>query len=269
MRRNRLAVVLSLCQFGQGCHSDFLNLGLFADPEKSVRVEIETDDQERNLPCRVVFWPDEKTRNVLWRAQFEEGFCDRKAEETRNVLNAKGWACSTQPLDGKYAERIYVTASWRCIKQQQLATNKTENGPPIPQARPKQRGETRDFFDDPKLEAAVRSDLSSTIQKVAGQSTLSAVSRGDIDGNGLNDAIVVLTNRNNQGRKNHLVMAYLGDGEAYNLTDIHVTPGNRTGPNDDLIVAIDEGLIELSICCAPEFRPILLAFRDRELVVSR
>ncbi|MGI9494271.1 MAG: hypothetical protein ACR2QF_17910 [Geminicoccaceae bacterium] len=114
------------------------------------------------------------------------------------------------------------------------------------------------------------------MKKVAGQSTISAAAQGDLDGDGLSDAIVVLTNRSDQGLENHLVMAYLGDGQSYNLTDIQVAQGQITQRQvtkepeaelrDHLVVDIDEGLIELSVCCAQNVRPIFLAFRDRELV---
>ena len=187
------------------------------------------------------------------------------------MLNTKGWACGRTPHDPERTGKANVKAAWRCVRQQRSAGDEIKTWPPIPEVRPRNRRDADNLFVDPALEAAVRRDLASTIRKMAGQSAISAVAQGDLDGNRLGDAIVVLTNRNDQGRETHLVMAYLGDGESYNLTDIQVTqvqeaPEDRTALRDHLVVDINEGLIKLSVCCDDDVRPVLLAFRDRELV---
>lgn len=272
LRYGVLIVVLLLCQFVQGCHPVFSTSDAGTKPQlhdQVPRIEIETDGKESDLPCRVVFRRDENSRKILWEARFEQGFCARKAEETRNVLRVRGWDClSVEPVD-RDGDIRHVAAAWRCLQQEQQAVVETTSRLPIPEPRPPMDQGFNDHRIDAALKMAVEDDLSNSILRIAGQSTISAVAQGDLDGNGSNDAVIVLTNSNNQGRKHLLLMAYLGDGQSYSLTDTYIAPIKPSWENGDAVVAINEGVIELSVCCPRTDRPTLLSLRGRKLTFDR
>lgn len=105
-------------------------------------LEIEIDDPERGLPCRVIYRPDSDTRDVIWQARFEEGFCHRKAKETRLILESRGWICATErPKDQARLDRSgrvqTVVAVWRCEQGLEAKSVERDPGPPLPAARPR------------------------------------------------------------------------------------------------------------------------------------
>jgi hypothetical protein len=61
------------------------------------RVEIAAQDQNRGVPCEVVYWKDTErpgVRTVLWSAETDADFCARKAEELVDTLEGGGWSCA-------------------------------------------------------------------------------------------------------------------------------------------------------------------------------
>lgn len=67
--------------------------------ERSIEVVYETPGEP--VPCRVVY--DKLTqgeRKVPWRADHEEGFCEARARELVEKLEADGWACTDPPVEG-------------------------------------------------------------------------------------------------------------------------------------------------------------------------
>lgn len=64
------------------------------DALDKVRIRIEVDDQQTGLPCRVLFESSPTDRQVLWRAQRDAGFCERKMQNLLTWFTKEGWRCS-------------------------------------------------------------------------------------------------------------------------------------------------------------------------------
>jgi hypothetical protein len=72
------------------------------------RVEIAAQDQNRGVPCEVVYWKDTErpgVRTVLWSAETDADFCARKAEELVDTLEGGGWSCSAAGEQPRAASR--------------------------------------------------------------------------------------------------------------------------------------------------------------------
>lgn len=238
-------------------------------PSALTRIEVETDDRENGLPCRVVYRPDADTKTILWSARFERGFCHRKAEETRLVLHAKGWACEPAVSEGALIHRNEVVAAWHCEKASETTGISNQDWPPRPSTRPQDGPGAIGRLTNPTLRSAVERDLVAMGNAVAGQSTLSATADGDLNKDGLQDAVVVLSHQNDRRGRQRLVMAYLGDGKAYHLVDVKITLIKEQEAVGNVAVEIDDGVIELTTCCDVESESIVLALRDRKLAYGK
>ena len=119
------------------------------------------------------------------------------------------------------------------------------------------------------LRSAIERDLVAMRNAMASQPSVSATAEGDLNEDGLQDAVVVLNHQNEGLGKQRLVMAYLGDGEAYHLVDVKISliKGQETIGN--VSVEIDDGVIELTTCCDVESESIVLALRDRKLAYGK
>ncbi len=64
-----------------------------------LRIEVVTEDDKRGLPCDVIIWSTPTQQRRLWRAEFEAGFCEAKAQAKVNTLvNDDQWRChATDP----------------------------------------------------------------------------------------------------------------------------------------------------------------------------
>src|SRR5690625_5540298 len=60
------------------------------DSERVIEVVYTNPDQ--SLPCEVRYHKD-GTEETLWRAQNEEGFCERHAQEVAADQQGRGWEC--------------------------------------------------------------------------------------------------------------------------------------------------------------------------------
>lgn len=257
----------------------------FEQPTNVARhIEIELDDPASGLPCSVVDRPDRGTRTILWRAENELGFCQNKAEETLAVLKRRGWACrpessgerrtrsALQGADGS-TRPSHVVAAWRCLEGLnpviEQAVSYRPPGPDaahIPEARPEHQnvpgsGEVGDRV----LLSAVQRDLSVIGQDVIDDGTIIDSAQGDLNEDGSDDAVVVVT-RDSAGASAHrLLMAYLRSGEAYQLVDVWVLKTPDTPADGPLSLAIEDGKVRLDDCCGEAAEPTVLVLDDRKL----
>jgi hypothetical protein len=228
----------------------------------------------------VVDRPDGVTRKVLWHAVNEQVFCLRKAEETRLVLQARGWACRPQSADERFelarsygapaSRPPYLVAAWRCLEGLAPTDQAPALRPPIPAARPTERAEPAGPWGNEALRAAVDKDLSTIGQDVLDEKTVVDAAFGDLDADAVDDAIVILTRESDRGAPHRLLMAYLQNGGAYNLVDVWIlkAPGGHAGEAIDL--AIEDGLIRLVYCCGETVEPTtVLVLDDRKLAYAK
>jgi len=267
--------------------------GMVAAPARYLQIEV--DNPNEALPCRVVDRPDAETREVIWRARYEVGFCREKAEETRIILESQGWAC--RPLSAQEQrgdERLQndvlsndrsIVAAWRCLGGLEPVKLTTASEPSIPVVKPAdltrstdpaapasstpttstKAALTEDILTDEALRATVEQDLKAIGQNVIDETTDVETALGDLNADEIDDAIVLLTRRDHPGRPHRLLMAYLDNEDGYRLVDVLVLDAEDDGPEDELALAIEDGSIRIQTCCDPQQPPSILALTDRKL----
>ncbi len=247
IRHGPIIAISMLGLFGAGC--SFLPAPSNPDgakpetEERMTRIEIELDDPDRDLPCNVIYRPDSTTKELLWRARFERGFCDAKAREALAVLESKGWRCRVELTAGRPAGVGRVTSAWRCTHQ---ATARTagRSSIPIPAPRPGDARHRLANAIDPALKAATERDRRS----IGRNFVLSAVGHGDVNDDGLSDAVVVLEDRtDDHSARQKIIMAYLFDGTIYYLVDTQVLTLPRQSADDVIEVTIEDGVIQVGL----------------------
>jgi hypothetical protein len=94
MASGALAPIVSMGLVGAAAASDYRCV---RGDQTVRRVVVAADDAAQKVPCEVVYWKDTEqpgVRTVLWRAQTDEAFCVRKAEELVGTLREGGWTCA-------------------------------------------------------------------------------------------------------------------------------------------------------------------------------
>lgn len=262
----------------QGCSfpADFLDSRDNESPatDTARRIEVEIHDPERGLPCSVVYRPDSSTKEVLWHARFEKGFCHKKADEARFILETRGWACQIEAPDDRSKPGLpdrgqNVVAAWRCEQGTEApAVKRVVSRPALPAAGHDNARSPLDQPADPALRAVIEEDLATRNQTIFSRSEVAAVAYGDLDQDDQTDAVVVLTHESDRQRQHRIVMAYLGNDQTYHLADVQILPAPTRRNTGDLTVDIEDGAIRLTACCGNGAEPTILALRDRELVYS-
>lgn len=269
-----ILIVLGVIGFAlQGC-STVLNLPEVRDQPSSEedlvrRIEIEIDDLERGLPCKVVhnrLRPRSGTSEIIWRAQFEKGFCHRKANESRLLLESQGWDCQIEHSNTIQLDPTQnVVMAWQCGRRLETAIAKFNPLPPVPTARPKPNSTRVDQVADQTLRKVVEQDLATIARSISDPGVTFEFAHGDLNSDNLDDAIVVLIRRLDERRWDRTIVAYLGDDPSYRLVDIRISPVNESQPIDDITVEIRDGIVWLRTCCDNATESTAFVLRDREL----
>ena len=272
-------IVVSVIGFlGQGCS---LDQAYFGDLVKDSRegdasriIEIEIDHPGQDLPCKVIYRPASDKKEVLWRARFEKGFCHRKADEARILLESSGWTCRSEHPDdraksGRSALAPNIVMAWHCEQDLKATVAEHDSLPPVPAARPERVLNQPEKLGDSSLRAVVEGDLTTIGRSIADPSTTLAAALGDLNNDGLDDAIVVLTRKLDPQRWDRLVMAYLRNDETYHLVDAQISPVDQNPRADELAIDIDDhGVVRLKSCCSDAVEPTTIVLQDRKLTYS-
>ena len=244
-------------------------------PANERHIEVEVENLETGLPCSVIDRQDHETSDVLWRAQFERGFCRRKAEETRQILQERGWACRPQSAEERQdllypsaawrSQAPHVVAAWRCVGGLEPIEPRHVGRPPVPTAKPDLPERQYESWGNDTLRKAVERDLSTIGQDVIGENSTVDAALGDLNDDGVDDAIVVLTRKADRGVSHRMLMAYLLNGEAYNLVDVWILNAPKDGVDGALNLEIEDGAVLLENCCEDQADPTVLVLDNRKL----
>ncbi len=260
------------CSFVQRFSDDQAGAG--AERSLARHIEIEVEDLERGLPCRVVDRRSPDSRDILWRAEFEAGFCRQKAEETRHILEARGWACRPQSADERRGQTArppdapHVVAAWRCLEGLKPLQQLGAYRPPVPEARPDPDRPPAASWGNEPLRAAVKRDLSVIGQDVIGDETIVDAALGDLDGDDIEDAVVVLTRDAASSTPHRMLMAYLQNGDAYNLVDVWILDASNGKDDAKLDLTIEDGAVHLETCCGRQAGTNILVLDNRKLAYA-
>lgn len=250
------------------------------------RVEIAVQDEARQVPCEVVYWKDTEqpgVREVLWNAQTDAAFCVGKAEELVSRLEGGGWRCaagdaqSGEAAPPRPAEPPRAAAPApppeASLPQPALEASPPAPGQPAeipmpaerPQATPSEQaalpepdGVTEEPADNgtdltfpppqerANLEAVIDQNLRRLNESSAGEFAAEIAAYGDLDGDGVADAVIFFTYEAGTPEAMQFVAAYLFDGRSYKLVATR-SIGDETDPAITAlrIERIDNGAILL------------------------
>ncbi|MEM8949801.1 MAG: hypothetical protein AAGC99_10755 [Pseudomonadota bacterium] len=280
MKTSLTAVTMVAALTISGCSVDRKPTAETASEHALARhIEIEVEDLERGLPCRVVDRRAPDARDILWRAEFQADFCRQKAEETRIVLQSRGWACRptsayerqdlSTKTDPRRSSPPYVVAAWRCLEGLRPTRQLASIRPHVPAARPDapQKPETSPDDKD-ALQVAVARDLSVIGQDEIDDETTLDKALGDLNGDGREDAVVILTRETLGGAPHRMLMAYLSGRGGYNLVDVWILKASGNPDADNIELAIRDGRVHLGDCCTDRPGPKVLVLNDRKLAYA-
>ncbi|NJO38266.1 MAG: hypothetical protein HC871_12520, partial [Rhizobiales bacterium] len=142
--------------------------------------------------------------------------------------------------------------------------------PPIPAARPTEPAHSASAWGNAALRAAVDKDLSTIGQDVLDEETAVVAALGDLDADGVHDAIVILTRESERDAPHRLLMAYLQSNGAYSLVDVWILKAPDQDAGDELNLAIDNGAIRFDYCCGETVEPsTVLVLDNRKLAYAK
>jgi hypothetical protein len=265
------------------------------------RVEVRFADSADRLPCEVVYWKDDEAPGQpqpLWSAEREAGFCSEKAREMVARLESAGWACAAAaggsegpartaaaPSSERPAGEPGEVAPARATGRPDQATLRA--APARVTGRPDQAplraapARVTGRPDQATLRAALARDLRRLDQLTGGSSggfTTDTAELGDLNGDGLEDAAVLLTHRGDGVEPSHYLLAYLFNGETFQpVARINLEAFYRN-LSEIGIRGVADGAVDLLLrmpragdpqCCPSGRRLATFGLRDREFVLLR
>lgn len=166
------------------------------------QIEVRSDDPTRGVPCEVLYRKESESPGVevLWTARVDRQFCADKALGLVERLEGYGWACG--PVDASPEEPENVEARVPPeLKPEPAATLPAVSRP---------RGEP-----DPVLATAIDHDLEQLKGSAEAVVDAEIGARGDLNGDGRDDAAVVITFDPDGADHAQYLVAYVADGTTF------------------------------------------------------
>ena len=256
------------------------------------RIEIRFEDGLSKLPCRVIYRPETETDTVgivSWRGLPDLASCEAQATAVIDRLRDEGWVCSSdQILDATAGDLLDTDADEEVepplvdevtipTEEPGLDDNATSRDLPQEEVDIPAR-----LVDNPSL-SPLPADLAATIERdlAALDTTLDGLLEavvagyGDLDGDELEDAVILYSYASPQPAYRQFLAAYMFDGETYQMRATRAIGGNINGTTAAKVEAIEDGVIRLSLrafepgdaaCCPTGVREMAVALRDLDLV---
>ncbi len=268
------------------------------------RVIIEVGDLGTGLPCEVVYWKDSEApgvRRVLWNARSDAVFCETKAAGLVEKLNNSGWECEAsgetaavdqaaaapQPFepqaegtaqnntapaldaatvgnDVRPTEPALSDPAATAVAPDPLDTNSTETAALAP-AAPSPTPEASE-----QLQIVIAQNLDSLNQSVDGDFKAEVGQFGDLNADGLDDAVVFFNYESSTADFTQFVAAYLFNGESYHLAATKPVGGTERAVEKVEVENIVDGSILLKLhlndASQTENRSAAMTLKDGQLV---
>jgi hypothetical protein len=174
------------------------------------RIELRFTEDADRLPCDVVYWRDTETPGRpqrLWHADHQLDFCRTKAREMVEGLESAGWRCGGAP-SGASAAAAAPEGPSPAPERPDVPAASDGSESASPTARPDQ--------------ATLRAALARDIQRLeeltagsAGEFATDTATLGDLNGDGLEDAAVLLTHRAEGADPTYYLLAYVFNGATF------------------------------------------------------
>jgi hypothetical protein len=210
------------------------------------RVQLGGGPGGQPLPCEVVYWKDSEhpgSGQILWNAATDQQYCEDKAKAFVDKLRGRGWQCErfgerlgegSGALLDHTAERRMATV-WPRIKPSPGATRRHAAGRAVAPG------------DGVALGAVIDDTIASLAQLHSGVFAGEVADHGDLDGDGVEDAVVIITYRADGGQAVQYLVAYLFDGEGYRSAAARNLGGWFDTPYRGKVEQIVDGEIQVKL----------------------
>ncbi len=195
------------------------------------RIELSSAEDTQGTACEVRYWRDATAPGngrVLWHAQKDADFCAAKARELVTRLEAGGWTCgsgeepaSPAPTHTQLTAPPPDTEAPAAVAPDEPpAVDPAEPSPPAPaQAAASVPGAPvvppSANPAAPLLDQVLRETLHSVEQLYGGEFQAEHAAFGDLDGDGVQDAAVLITYQAQRNDYVQYLVAYLFKGETF------------------------------------------------------
>jgi hypothetical protein len=192
--------------------------------DRERRVELQYVESPDRLPCEVVYWRDftgQSEGRPVWEAQNDFGFCIERTRDLVQRLQDAGWTCrKVAPEDGEVAA--------------------------IPALAPR-GAEAVPSPERTTLDQALARDLRRLAQLSSADARfeVAGAELGDLDGDGNDDAAILLNYLSDRPGIAQFLMAYRFDGETFHPAAKTYLGGLGADVLASDIERIDDGTIEL------------------------
>ena len=226
-------------------------------------------------------------RRVLWNARSDPAYCDRQAGGLVDKLSAAGWSCSgsgqlnagnaapaavqpatpavTTTVPSINAAATPSTNDWNApagqaelpkapSPQQPLATTTPEanTAPPTETTEPVQTAALPAATSSAaapidQLESVIQTNLTSLNQSVDGDFKAKIGDFGDLNNDGIDDAVVFFNYESSTADFTQFVAAYLYNGETYHLAATKPVGGTDLAVREVVVEDIVQGSIQLKL----------------------
>jgi hypothetical protein len=237
------------------------------------RVEVQFADGPDRLPCEVVYWRDSEAPGQpkqLWSADNQLAFCTAKARELLGRLQSAGWSCDGASMLAEDAAEMGAGGP-----SEPFLPGPAEAAAPAPRGA---TGSGKLQPDQAALQAALDRDIS-RLDELAGSGGFEpGMARlGDLNGDGREDAAVLLIHRREDGATTRHLLAYLFDGGTFRPVARINLDAYYQNFTEVAIREIADGAVELLLhmrqagdpeCCPTGRRFATFALQDGQLVLS-
>lgn len=263
------------------------------------RIVIEVGDLNTSLPCEVVYWKDQEApgeRRVLWNARSDAAFCQSKAAGLADKLGGAGWNCAgggdptvqatttpaqpAQPSAPAPAPTPAPAPALDAAATAGAATVPSQPVQPAPAPQPTTGQDLQTAAVAPaapaaapeidQLETVIQANLSSLNQSVDGDFKAEIGDFGDLDRDGIDDAVVFFNYESSTADFTQFVAAYLFNGESYHLAATKPVGGTdlavRKVEVDDIIDGSIQLRLVLNDASQGEDRRAAMVLQDGQLV---
>jgi hypothetical protein len=245
------------------------------------QIEVQLAPDGDGLPCQVVWQNTADRRHLVWRSESRLDFCTKKARELVLQLIDGGWTCDAWVSAS--SDRSAPTAMVRL----EPTDRESDAALPLPpEPRPPEQaappgGRAQEEVMRPEravLQAALERDVERLDQLAApspGGFEVKMARLGDLNGDGIEDAVALLTHHSAGAPPSHHLLAYLFDGQTFQPVARLALTETRAEFAEAQLQDIVDGVIELVLhvprpgdpqCCPSGRRRASFVLRDHQLV---
>jgi hypothetical protein len=247
------------------------------------QIDVQLAPDGDGLPCQVV-WQNSggfEDRKLVWRSDAQLDFCTEKARQLVHQLIDRGWTCDAQVTvsHDRAAPAVTVRLEPTDGEADAALRRRPEAGPreqAAPPTAPAQEEVGRP--DRAILQAALERDVERLDQlssRFPGRFELRTARLGDLNGDGTEDAVALLTHRPEGAPPSHHLLAYVFDGQTFQpVARLVLREAHEEFAEAELQDIVD-GVIELVLhvpqpgdaaCCPSGRRRASFVLRDQQLV---